>query len=173
MKGKDRRDGLVKGFNSPDEVRSRRLTALVAGIVIGVCVALVGVWTYDLAGAPVFCGSCHSMGGVYRQWQASRHKQFGCIECHIPVGGPVVRVGYKAWAGVRDLYHETMRTYGAAASPSAGARKILNDNCVRCHFSTIEAVSLVRAEGDCLRCHVGLVHGRMAQRGGLPIESKN
>lgn len=166
-------DRLLRGFNSPDELRSRRVRVLVTGILVGVCLGLFGVWTYHLAGVSSFCGSCHSMTGLYKQWQFSRHKQFGCVDCHMPVGNVVTRVSYKAFAGIRDLYHETVRDYGAQSNPSAQARNILNANCLRCHFSTVEATSLARGGGNCTKCHVGLVHGRGTEKGGLKIESKN
>jgi cytochrome c nitrite reductase small subunit len=164
---------FLKGFTSPDELRSRKVRVFAAGTILGICLGLFGVWTYHVAGASSFCGSCHSMADVYKGWQASRHKQFGCVDCHMPVGNVVTRVGYKAFAGMRDLYHETVRDYGAQSNPSAQARNILNANCLRCHFSTVEATSLARGGGNCTKCHVGLVHRRGIEKGGLNIEIKN
>jgi cytochrome c nitrite reductase small subunit len=165
--------GLLKGFDSPDEVRGRRRRLVVAGVLAGACLAFLGVWAYELAGAPGFCGGCHSMGPISAGWRGSGHKQFGCVECHMPVGNIITRVGYKAVAGARDLYQETVRSYGAQAGLSAGARGIVNENCLRCHSTTVENTSLARGRADCMRCHVGLVHRRGPGQGGLRVEGKN
>ena len=56
------------------------------GIVAGILLLLVMGTGYQWAGTPGFCGSCHSMERVHRTWHASTHKQFACIECHLPNG---------------------------------------------------------------------------------------
>jgi cytochrome c nitrite reductase small subunit len=173
MSGGGREGGLLKGFDSPEEVRGRHRRLMLAGLLAGACLALLGVWVYELAGAPGFCGGCHSMGPVSVGWRASGHKQFGCVECHMPVGNAVTRLGYKAFVGARDLYHETVRSYGAHAGLSVAARGIINGNCLRCHRTTVENTSLARGQGDCMRCHVGLVHGRGPGKGGVSVESKD
>ena len=140
------------------------------GIVLGLLIAGVGSGAYHLAGIPRFCASCHSMGYVAARWGESRHKQFACTECHLPAGGLVEKMVYKVRAGVSDLYQETLRDYGAAATLSKKGRSVANGNCVRCHFATIERTALAAGGRDCLRCHQGLVHGRGVGEGVMRYE---
>ncbi|HQM81819.1 MAG TPA: NapC/NirT family cytochrome c [Syntrophorhabdaceae bacterium] len=154
-----------KGILNPDFWRP-----IGYGAVIGAVLMLVFLGGYHYAGSSGFCGSCHSMKYVHGQWQASRHKQFPCAECHLPVGNIAVRFVYKARAGMRDLYHETVRDYPAAIRLSAEARLIANDNCLRCHFSTVENTPMTKGGQNCIKCHRYLVHARGLARGGTPFE---
>jgi cytochrome c nitrite reductase small subunit len=103
-------------------------------------------------------------------WQQSRHKQFACIECHLPDSNIAAKVAYKAKAGLSDLYHETLRSYPAAIRISAEARTIAEGNCLRCHFSTVENTFMVEGGGSCLMCHHRLVHGPAQETGGIALE---
>ncbi len=143
---------------------------LAAGIVIGILLAVGIRGAYDLTGDSKFCGSCHSMREVYLRWQLSRHKKFACVDCHLPHGIAIGAVAYKMRAGINDLLHETLRDYPASFSFSRKARAIANDNCVRCHYSTIEKTAMAQEEAECLKCHRGLVHGRTPAKGGIPRE---
>ena len=143
---------------------------LAAGVFIGVLLTLFSIGGYHAAGSPVFCVSCHSMKDVGFQWQESRHKQFACIECHLPDSNIAAQVTYKAKAGMRDLYHETLRDYPAAMSISAEGREIAQGNCLRCHFSTVENTFMVEGGGDCIKCHHSLVHGTGMGAGGIKVE---
>ncbi len=70
-------------------------------------------------------------------WQQSNHKQFACIECHLPDSNIAIKVAYKTKAGLNDLYHETLRSYPASIRYLAEARGIAEGNCLRCHYSTV------------------------------------
>ena len=76
------------------------------GIVAGMMLLLVMGTGYQWAGTPGFCGSCHSMERVHRTWDASTHKQFACIECHLPNGNFAESFLSKAKAGLRDVRDE-------------------------------------------------------------------
>ncbi len=142
---------------------------LMAGAFLGILITLISIGGYHAAGSPVFCTSCHSMKEVGYGWQESMHKQFACIECHLPDSNIAVQVAYKTKAGLNDLYHETLRTYPASIKISPEARSIAEGNCLRCHFSTVQN-TFMAAGGDCLKCHHGLVHGTGMDRGGIKIE---
>jgi cytochrome c nitrite reductase small subunit len=146
------------------------IAVLVAGAFIGILFTLISIEGYHAAGNPVFCLSCHSMKEVGFNWKQSRHKQFACIECHLPDSNIAVQVTYKAKAGLHDLYHETLRAYPAAISISPEAREIAEGNCLRCHFSTVENTFMVGGGGDCLKCHRSLVHGTGKEAGGIKVE---
>ena len=140
------------------------------GIVIGLAIAAVSAGGYHLAGTPQFCASCHSMATVHAGWQQSKHKQFACIECHLPDSNPVHQVAYKAAVGMRDLYYETLRSYPDAIKLTDGGRKIVNGNCLRCHFSTVEKTGMASGGESCLKCHRGLVHDQGLTKGGINVE---
>ena len=145
--------------------------SMAIGVAIGLGLAVTASALYGLSGRSTFCGSCHSMAETYARWSASRHKQFSCSECHMPATGFLRQIAYKTRAGLRDLYEETLRGYSAYPVISVEGRQIANENCHRCHRSTIEATGLARG-GDCLRCHRDLVHSTAYREGGLPFETK-
>ena len=138
-----------------------------AGIVAGICLLLVMGAGYQWAGKPGFCGSCHSMELAHRTWQASNHRQFDCIECHLPHGSFAESFGYKAKAGLRDVRDEFSRNYSVVTPVTPEANKILQDNCLRCHSSTVADTRMNRGETQCTLCHRNLVHGRGEPKGVL------
>ncbi|MEN6615642.1 MAG: NapC/NirT family cytochrome c [Syntrophorhabdus sp.] len=151
-----------------DAVIRKHVWKLIAmGALIGAILVIGAFSAYHLGGRSVFCGSCHSMEKNYFTWKTSRHKQFACIECHIPAGNAAYAVVYKGYAGLRDITSETIRSYPFAITLTYNARNIANTNCFRCHFSTIENTSMSRGGTDCIRCHRFLVHGRPTGNGGI------
>lgn len=145
-------------------------TLLGAGIIAGALLALFVVLQYHASGNPAFCASCHSMEGVHSHWKLSRHKQFACIECHLPDTYIIGKVAYKTKAGLNDLFHETLRDYPEVIPLSAEAKTIVMGNCLRCHYSTIENTPMGMQGGDCLNCHRFLVHGLGPDKGGIKVE---
>jgi cytochrome c nitrite reductase small subunit len=165
---------LLKGgwfeVGSKETIQKQMIKLLVAGAFIGVLFTLISIGLYHAAGKPVFCASCHSMKEVGALWQQSRHKQFACIECHLPDSNIAAQVAYKTKAGLNDLYHETLRSYPASIKISPEAKDIAEGNCLRCHFSTVENTFMAGQGGDCLKCHRGLVHGKGMETGGIKVE---
>ncbi|MFA5182533.1 MAG: NapC/NirT family cytochrome c [Syntrophales bacterium] len=153
-----------------NKFRFPAMVVLGAGIIIGVVLTALMAGGYHTSGNPRFCAACHSMDHVKNRWQQSNHKQFACIECHLPAANIGVQVTYKVQAGLNDLYHETLRDYPAAINISTKGREILRGNCLRCHHSTIENTLMVNGGGDCLKCHRHLVHGRGLDKGGMTVE---
>lgn len=139
---------------------------LAVGVVAGLLLAAATVGGYHLSGHPRLCGACHSMGHVTARWQASTHKQFACVECHLPDTHLAGQLAYKTKAGLNDLYHETLRRYPAAIAISAEGRRIANGNCLRCHASTVQNTPMARDGTDCLKCHRFAVHRRGLEKGG-------
>ncbi len=140
------------------------------GVVFGVVITVLAFSGYHYGGISLFCGSCHSMENNYFAWQASRHKQFACIECHLPQGNIAYTLAYKSYAGIRDVLGETARTYPYTIRLTKQARNIASVNCFRCHFSTIEDTPMAKGGGDCMKCHKFLVHGRPIGQGGFGVE---
>ncbi|SEM25714.1 cytochrome c nitrite reductase small subunit [Syntrophus gentianae] len=147
----------------------KTIAILSAGILAGLLLACLMAGAYHYAGTTGFCSSCHSMGDVHREWRRSLHSSFACIECHMPDANVLTRLVYKARAGLRDVYHETLRDYPAAISLSNEGRIIAEGNCLRCHRAAVENTFMIRQPpGNCTACHRSLVHGqRMPERGLL------
>ncbi len=140
-----------------------------AGTLFGIILAVALAAGYHASGNPAFCISCHSMKDIGSHWQQSQHKQFACIECHLPDSTLIPQVTYKTKAGLNDLYHETLRSYPSRIRLSEEARDIAEGNCLRCHFSTVQN-TFMAAGGECLKCHQGLVHGSGQETGGIKVE---
>lgn len=129
------------------------------GLFSGLALAVILAGGYHFGGASRFCGACHSMENEYSQWKLSRHKQFTCTECHMPDVNIAGKLVYKARAGLNDLWYEVIRDYPANIRLSSKGKDIMNENCFRCHFSTIENTGMSRGSQNCMKCHNKLVHG--------------
>lgn len=161
-------------LNQPGSPRRRRRAFFLSGIYVcvfvGLVLAVLMAGVYHYSGSSEFCGACHSMETVHTQWRVSRHKQFACTECHLPDSNLAGKFIYKARAGMKDLWHETVRSYPAMIRLSQEGNVIANGNCRRCHYSTIENTAMVEGDTNCLKCHNGLVHGRGIKREVLLYE---
>ncbi len=146
------------------------LKPLILGVFVGVLFFAFTLGSYRASGDARFCGSCHSMKTTYSQWGSSQHRQFNCTECHLPARGLAAQVAYKTRAGLNDLIRETARDYPVAIVLSREGRRIINENCVRCHSSTVAETKMAGEEANCLACHRYLVHGRGRQEGGIRVE---
>ena len=121
---------------------------------------------------PQFCGSCHSMREVYATFAASNHKQFTCGDCHLPQQNIAVKLSAKTRSGISHVYHETLKDYPEPLVVSAEGKRILADNCRRCHSSTIQNTTMASSGKNCTDCHRSLVHeeinfGHKLGKGGL------
>jgi cytochrome c nitrite reductase small subunit len=133
-----------------------------AGALAGMILMALLIAGYHASATPGLCIACHSMAGDGETWQMSNHKQFACIECHMPPSGIATKIFYKIRVGLHDLWHETFRDYPASLSISVKGREIAQGNCVRCHRSTIERISVFSGkEPLCVRCHRRIVHRAM------------
>lgn len=146
------------------------MKVLAIGMVAGMVLALLTIGTYHAAGSSSFCVSCHGMQDVGAAWGQSQHKHFACIECHMPDSNIAVQFIYKAKVGMRDVSHETLRTYPAAIKISEEGHAIAAGNCLRCHAFTIEKTFMAGENGMCLKCHRGLVHGSGIPTGGIRVQ---
>ncbi|HET6488905.1 MAG TPA: NapC/NirT family cytochrome c [Syntrophales bacterium] len=153
-------------MNWKDVFRLPPSKLLAAGIIAGMVLVVFLVGGYQASGSPRVCGTCHSMDLVYARWQGSTHKQFACIDCHLPDTNLVGQVAYKVKSGLNDLYHETLKTYPAMIAFSAESREVANGNCLRCHFSTVQNTPMGAGGADCLKCHRFSVHQRGLEKGG-------
>lgn len=143
-------------------------------VAFGVFLAIAGMLFLGggiaYADRPAFCGSCHSMDHVYSTWKMSNHKQFTCGDCHLPQDNFAKKMFVKGENGMRHTYHETLRDYPETIRVTPEAAKIANQNCLRCHQSTVEKTGMGAGGESCIKCHSGVVHGKKQSRGGVSVE---
>lgn len=143
-------------------------------ILLGVVAAVLGMAIFGVGFAyadnPSFCGSCHSMKHVTLTWQTSNHKQFTCGDCHLPHDSLIYKLYIKGENGMRHTYHEVLRDYPDTIPFTTTARNIANQNCLRCHASTVEDTFMSAGGADCTKCHRTIPHRQSQPDGGVKVE---
>jgi cytochrome c nitrite reductase small subunit len=102
-------------------------------------------------------------------WQkGSHHAVAVCVDCHLPQ-----EFVSKYWTKTENGYRHgklfTTQTFAEPIVVQAHGRKILEENCVRCHQSLVAELApgtQARDELSCVRCHSGVGHGDTARLGG-------
>ncbi len=150
---------------------------LIAVVVLG---AIVGILMYlfvvsnassYLSDAPETCINCHIMSPQYATWQHSSHREVAtCNDCHVPHTNPVAKYYFKAKDGIRHASKFTMRAEPQVIHIGEEGKKVVQENCKRCHDFVNENVSAIYAtyesvqHGDgklCWDCHREIPHGRV------------
>jgi cytochrome c nitrite reductase small subunit len=139
------------------------LSACLLGIPLG-----VGAFTFVyakglsyLSSDPRACVNCHVMNEQYNAWIKSGHRHAAtCVECHLPHAG-MRKWMAKADHGFRHSAAFTLQNFKEPIAITPRDRRIVRDNCTRCHADFIHAVtgSSLRGELDCLHCHRQAGHG--------------
>lgn len=142
---------------------------LVLSFVLGIPVG-VGVFTFGyakgfsyLSSDPRACINCHVMNDTYDAWLKSGHRHVAlCVDCHLPHSGLAKWIA-KADEGFRHSTAFTLQNFKEPLEITPHDRKIVLNNCVRCHADVVQATHLEKAQGeielDCLRCHSTAGHG--------------
>lgn len=136
----------------------RVLVACVLAVPVG-----IGAFTFVyakgfsyLSNDPRACVNCHIMNDQYAGWLKSGHRHTAtCVECHLPHAGAAKWVA-KADHGFRHSAAFTLQNFKEPIEITPRDRRIVMDNCQRCHGSLVEALP---TSLDCLRCHAGAGHG--------------
>lgn len=132
---------------------------------------------------PEACVNCHIMQPQYDGWQkASHHAVAVCVDCHLPESF-VPKYLAKAENGWRHGKMFTTQDFEEPIVVHAPGRRILQDNCVRCHgaFTASMLHAQPSAVGEqrvasphwgpthgleCMHCHAAVGHGERAAMGG-------
>jgi cytochrome c nitrite reductase small subunit len=112
---------------------------------------------------PRACVNCHIMNEQFDAWQKSGHRHTAtCVECHLPHRG-LAKWLAKADHGFRHSAAFTLQNFKEPIEITAPDRRIVLENCVRCHAAFVHDVlasaAARRQEIDCLHCHAGAGHG--------------
>ncbi len=119
------------------------------------------------------CSVCHMMNPEYYTWQVSSHgkAKVKCLSCHIPPG-PINFVKYNV-LGLKNVYSAAVDNYVA---PIKMIRPTPDSACEKCHElnkldkSSKQKITAAhqkhKNEGvHCAKCHRGVAHGLIADRG--------
>ena len=116
------------------------LKCLAGGFIVGVLAVGVGMGVLHASGTKEFCGQCHSMKHEAATFAVSSHREQDCVECHLPHDNTAHYLFEKGRTGMVDMYHEMMRDYPERIKLDADSRKMVAENCVRCHGATMSYV---------------------------------
>jgi len=119
---------------------------------------------------PKACVNCHIMRSEYDAWQKSSHHTAAvCVDCHLPAE-LVPKYLAKAENGFRHSKEFTAQTFAEPIEVKPEGRRILQQNCIRCHGALVVTMNAGDPEGpdhvECIHCHAGVGHGDRVGLGG-------
>ncbi len=135
--------------------------AVLAAIVTGMYVTN---FTAYLGNDPSTCNNCHVMDNVYESWYHAGHKEWTtCNDCHTP-HALIPKYYIKALSGYHHVSAFTFGNIPTAIRAKESSRKIVQENCIRCHEQTIDNLDWQMSyagEGQryCFECHRSVAHG--------------
>ena len=155
---------------------SRRRTALLAW---GACGVFFGTGAYVATESnaisyasddPKACINCHVMNSMYASWQRGSHaKVADCNDCHVPHDSLVRKYWFKANDGLRHSTIFTLRKEPQVMRPIPESRKVIQENCVRCHAPTMSTVKFPHdSDRWCTDCHRSTPHGSVHSISSAP-----
>ncbi len=127
--------------------------------------------TSYLSDDPAACVNCHIMNEQYDGWsKGAHHSRATCNDCHVPHSSVFAKYLAKAEHGYRHSRGFTFQDFHEPIQITPADRRIVIQNCVRCHAATTHEIRLVafapdpgRADAsgglDCVRCHAIVAHG--------------
>jgi cytochrome c nitrite reductase small subunit len=134
---------------------------LLAILVAGAVTAFVLFGTPRMlarSGEPNFCAGCHVMEAEFEAWaHVGAHRRIKCVDCHLPNQNQYVHYLWKSIDGLKDAYMFYSGQVTDDIELTAHGRKVLQENCIRCHSTTVMMIDTGR---DCWKCHRGLQHQR-------------
>lgn len=176
--------GWIPQMRGP--VRIALMAALGALIGVGVFLVRASEAASYLSDDPKACINCHIMFPQYATWQHSSHASVAnCNDCHVPHHNILAKYYYKAKDGSRHSALFTLRKEQQVIQAIPESRKVIQENCIRCHGRVMDEVTevhnafespapaasasprmqAVAAHGDreryCVDCHREVPHGRV------------
>lgn len=128
--------------------------------VIGVGLYVTDFTAY-LGNNPTSCNNCHVMDAVYESWYHGGHKQWAvCADCHTP-HALIPKYWVKAVSGYHHVTAFISGKFPPAIRAKESSRKIIQENCIRCHQTTVAPLleSSQPFDRTCFDCHRTVAHG--------------
>lgn len=139
--------------------------ALAIGVIALLAFLVVGMVATDftayLGNNPSTCNNCHVMDAVYEGWfHGAHHNAAVCGDCHTP-HDLIPKYLVKAQSGFRHVSAFTLGEIPLAIRAKESSRKIIQENCIRCHESTVALVGDGQMDAGryCFECHRSVAHG--------------
>ncbi len=147
--GPSQRAGQAKNYR-------RYLAILVlAGALAGVFVSFGPPRLYAKSAEPDFCASCHVMQSEYENWFYGAHRNFKCVECHLPNDSFPRHATWKGYEGMRDVFFFYTGQVPENIRLTESGAEIVMENCRRCHD---QMVSRINEDRQCWTCHRRISH---------------
>jgi cytochrome c nitrite reductase small subunit len=103
-----------------------------------------------------YCVSCHVMEAEYEAWMHSgAHRRKDCVDCHLPNENRFVHYLWKSIDGLKDLIVFHSGQVPEQIKISSHGREVLQNNCIRCHETTVMVIDTDR---QCWNCHKRISH---------------
>ena len=145
------------------------MMVLVLCLLLGVFLGLSGftfVYAHGasyLSNDPRACVNCHIMREQYDGWQKMPHHAVAtCNDCHVPQD-VLGKYATKVEHGYRHSKGFTLQDFHEPIQITARDRKIVENNCVRCHGEFVADITAHTAYPEdavsCSRCHSDIGHG--------------
>src|SRR5512138_2665186 len=139
--------------------------AIVAAAAAVVALALFAYVTDAPAYAgtnPATCNNCHVMDSQYENWYHGAHAERAeCVECHLPHQNFIAYWIAKGQTGMHDVYYFSTGQTPEMIRSKAETKQIIQDNCIRCHESTVDSIlgGPMAFDRNCWDCHRNVAHG--------------
>lgn len=137
-------------------------------LAAGATVVALGVFVF-VTDAPAYagtasstCANCHVMDSMYENYyHAAHHAAAVCADCHLPHDNVVDYYYEKGRQGMHDVYVFSTGQTPAVIDISLHSSQIVQQNCIRCHKSTVESIMVGAQpfERNCWDCHRSVAHG--------------
>jgi cytochrome c nitrite reductase small subunit len=139
--------------------------ALLLGVLALIAVVGVGLYVTDftayMGSNPSTCNNCHVMDAVYEGWYHGGHQDWAtCNDCHTPHAF-IPKYLVKAQSGYHHVTAFIFGNYPDAIRAKESSRKVVQENCIRCHAETVSNMLDSSMEFDryCFDCHRSVAHG--------------
>jgi len=143
---------------------SIRLALIISGITLALVTGVglyVSNFTVYLGNDPTACNNCHVMDAAYESWFHAGHKEWAaCNDCHTP-HDLIPKYIVKAESGYHHVTAFTFGTYPVNIRAKEESRAVIQENCIRCHATTVADVAdgQIGADRYCFECHRNVAHG--------------
>jgi cytochrome c nitrite reductase small subunit len=102
------------------------------------------------------CIRCHTMESEYEAWMHSgAHRRKMCVDCHLPNENKAVYYLWKSIDGLKDLLVYHSGRISEQIKISSHGETVLQNNCIRCHETTVMLMDQTR---KCWSCHKRISH---------------
>jgi len=154
--------------------------SFIAGVFAGLAILVLYISNAPsyLSDKPEACINCHVMTPQYITWRNSSHARVAtCNDCHIPQDNIVRKLYFKASDGLRHSTIFTFRLEPQVIQIKDAGKKVVQENCIRCHQNLINQTELVKVSYTkfshgkdklCWDCHRETPHGRVNSLASTP-----